>query len=239
MFPCFTERRRSGGVPWIVRTRTRLLVRHHELRPVGRGPVFTRVVADVVVARVVVVVEVEVDAELRRPGLVDRREARGVEAAGRPVAVVGGVGEARRLDGGRGGLEVARLERRRAREAAAVWTSTQQVPWVVKGLVPESVPRRRRRVTERIVAPSGIDEVSKETTVLYCLSWLLSPTRSALVLLRLASSEPPTLEVSLDSSTQPSWAADGGEGHGGRSRIHDLRRAAVRAAAARAIRSRR
>src|SRR5215208_3447094 len=47
------------------------------------------------------------------------------------------------------------------------WTSTQQVPWVVKGLVPETVPRSRRRVTERIVAPSGIDEVSKETTDLY------------------------------------------------------------------------
>ena len=87
------------------------------------------------------------------------------------------------------------------------WTSTQQVPWVVKGLVPETVPRRRRRVTERIVAPSGIDEVSKETTDLYCLSWLSSPTRNALVVVAVPSMEPPALEVSVDSSTQPSWAA--------------------------------
>src|SRR5262245_65298052 len=56
-----------------------------------------------------------------------------------------------------------------------VCTSTQQVPWVVKGLVPETVPRSSRRVAETMVAPSGIDEVSKETTDLYCLSLLSSP----------------------------------------------------------------
>src|SRR5947199_5354289 len=87
------------------------------------------------------------------------------------------------------------------------WTSTQQVPCVVKGLVPESAPRRRRRVTERMVAPSGIAEVSKETTDLYCLFLLSSPTRNALVVVAAASIEPPALEVSVDSSTQPSWAA--------------------------------
>src|SRR6185436_9316418 len=92
-------------------------------------------------------------------------------------------------------------------EKPPVWTSARQVPCVVKGLVPESVPRRRRRVAERIVAPSGIGEVSKETTALYCRSWLLSPTRSALVVVAVASIEPPTLVVSPDSSTQPSWAA--------------------------------
>src|SRR6478672_6922199 len=87
------------------------------------------------------------------------------------------------------------------------WTSTQQVPWVVKGLVPETVPRRSRTVTERMVAPSGIAEVSNETTDLYCLFLLSSPTRRALVEVSVALSEPPALEVSLDSSTQPSWAA--------------------------------
>src|SRR5436305_10588176 len=87
------------------------------------------------------------------------------------------------------------------------WTSTQQVPCVVKGLVPESVPRRRRRVTERMVAPSGIAEVSKETTDLYCLFLLSSPTRRALVVVSAALSEPPAFEVSVDSSTQPSWEA--------------------------------
>src|SRR6185436_5743456 len=66
-------------------------------------------------------------------------------------------------------------------EKPPVWTSARQVPCVVKGLVPESVPRRRRRVAERIVALSGIDEVSKETTDLYWRSWLLSPARRALV----------------------------------------------------------
>src|SRR5437764_1284242 len=74
------------------------------------------------------------------------------------------------------------------------WTSAQQVPCVVKGLVPESVPRRRRRVTERMVAPSGIAEVSKETTDLYCLVLLSSPTRNALVVVAAASTERPALE---------------------------------------------
>ena len=36
---------------------------------------------------------------------------------------------------------------------------------------------------------------------------MVSPTRRALVVLAVASIEPPALEVSLDSSTQPSWAA--------------------------------
>src|SRR5436305_8374100 len=47
------------------------------------------------------------------------------------------------------------------------WTSTQQVPWVVKGLVPESVPRRSRRVAERMVAPSGMADGPQEANVLY------------------------------------------------------------------------
>src|SRR5436309_15639840 len=57
------------------------------------------------------------------------------------------------------------------------WTPTQQVPKVVKGLVPESVPRRMRRVTERLVAPSGIAEVSQETPDLSCLRLLSSRRR--------------------------------------------------------------
>src|SRR5436305_15247421 len=73
------------------------------------------------------------------------------------------------------------------------WTSTQQVPKVVKGLVPESVPRRRRRVTERMVAPSGMAELSKETADLYCLFLLPLPTRRARVLESLALCEPPVL----------------------------------------------
>src|SRR5436305_15323474 len=51
------------------------------------------------------------------------------------------------------------------------WTSTQQVPCVVKGLAPERVPRRRRRVTERRAAPAGIGEVSKDTADAHCLLW--------------------------------------------------------------------
>src|SRR5579872_1974386 len=66
------------------------------------------------------------------------------------------------------------------------WTSTQQVPWVVKGLVPEIVPRRRRRVAERTVAPSGIPEVSKETMVLYWRLLASSPTRRALLVVEVA-----------------------------------------------------
>ena len=52
-----------------------LPVGHHELRPVRRGRVVARVVADVVVAGVVVVVQIEIDAELRRPRLADGDEA--------------------------------------------------------------------------------------------------------------------------------------------------------------------
>ena len=57
------------------------------------------------------------------------------------------------------------------------------------------------------MAPSGIEEVLKETTVLYCRSWLLSPNRRALVVVAVPSMEPPALEVSDDSRAQPSWAA--------------------------------
>lgn len=69
--------------------------------------------------------------------------------------------------------------------------------------MPESVPRRRRRVAETIVAPSGIDEVSKETTDLSCLFWLSSPTRNALVVLAVALIEPPALVVSPDNRLVP------------------------------------
>src|SRR6185436_8683047 len=86
-------------------------------------------------------------------------------------------------------------------------TSTQQVPNVENGLVPLTVPRSSRSFAETIVAPSGIDEVSNETTVLYWCRVRSSPTRRALVLPALLSSEPPTPEVSDDSSTQPSCAA--------------------------------
>src|SRR5262249_511280 len=92
-------------------------------------------------------------------------------------------------------------------EKPPVWTSAQQVPWGVKGLVPETVPRRSRSVAERMVAPSGVAEVAQETAALYCLSLLSSPARRALVVVAAASSEPPTLVVSPDSRTQPSWAA--------------------------------
>src|SRR6476620_1654305 len=66
-------------------------------------------------------------------------------------------------------------------EKPPVWTSAQQVPWVVKGLVPETVPRSSRRFAEVMVAVSGITEVSKETTDLYWRFVLSSPTRNALV----------------------------------------------------------
>src|SRR3712207_3683987 len=56
-----------------------------------------------------------------------------------------------------------------------VTMSATQEPWVLKGLVPEIVPRTRRRVAAVMVAPSGIDEVSKETMFLYCSSTLVSP----------------------------------------------------------------
>src|SRR5436305_3154706 len=92
-------------------------------------------------------------------------------------------------------------------EKPPVRTSTQQVPWVVKGLVPETAPRCSRRVAERMVAPSGIAEVSKETTALYWRLAPSSPTSKAPAALAVALSEPPALEVSPDSSTQPSWAA--------------------------------
>src|SRR5689334_19069254 len=46
-------------------------------------------------------------------------------------------------------------------------TSTQHVPCVVNGFVPVTDPRSRRRVTEVIVAPSGIEAVLNETTALY------------------------------------------------------------------------
>src|SRR6185436_15654982 len=74
--------------------------------------------ADVVVAVVVVVGEVEVDAELRRARFVEGGEARGVQVAFRPTPVGRGVAQARRLDRGRRGLEVSRLERGRSGEAA-------------------------------------------------------------------------------------------------------------------------
>src|ERR1043166_1728854 len=88
-------------------------------------------------------------------------------------------------------------------EKPPVWTSARQVPCVVKGLVPLDVLRRRRRIAETIVAPSGIGDVLNETTDLYWRSLAASPTRSVLVPL----TEPPAPEVSDDSSTQPSWAA--------------------------------
>src|SRR5262245_45521192 len=64
-----------------------LIVGHHQLGPAGSVPVITRVVADVVGRAVIVVVEAEVDTELRRPGLVDGHEPGGVEVALRPGSV--------------------------------------------------------------------------------------------------------------------------------------------------------
>src|SRR5262245_32736276 len=59
-------------------------------------------------------------------------------------------------------------------EKPPVCTSTRAAPRVVNGFVPDTVPRRRRSVTETMVAPSGIDEVSNATTLLYCRSLLSS-----------------------------------------------------------------
>jgi hypothetical protein len=42
---------------------------------------------------------------------------------------------------------------------------------------------------------------------LYWRSLVASPTRSALVVVAVESIEPPAFAASLDSSTQPSWAA--------------------------------
>src|ERR1700687_4389230 len=92
-------------------------------------------------------------------------------------------------------------------EKPPVWTSTQQVPWVLKGSVPATVPRRSLRVAERMVAPPGIVEVSNETMVLYPRLPLSSPTRRAAGPLAVCLIEPPTPEFWPDSSPQPSWAA--------------------------------
>src|SRR6185369_328331 len=88
-----------------------------------------------------------------------------------------------------------------------VTMSTTQEPWVVNGLVPEEVPRPSRKVAEVIVAVSGIEEVSKETRLLYCSSALVSPTRSEAVVLSVEFPPPPTLLVSPTSHSRPSSAA--------------------------------
>ncbi len=76
-----------------------------------------------------------------------------------------------------------------------------------EGVVPETVPRFSRRVAEVMVAVSGMEEVSKETTLLYWVSSEKSPTRSEEVVLSVELRKPPTLEVSVDSPRRPSWAA--------------------------------
>ena len=58
-----------------------------------------------------------------------------------------------------------------------------------------------------IVAVSGIEEVSKETRLLYCSSTLVSPTRSAAVVLSVELPPPPTFPVSPLSQSRPSCAA--------------------------------
>ena len=82
-----------------------------------------------------------------------------------------------------------------------VRTSAVRLPWVVKGLVPVSEPRRTRRVTVWTAAPSGIAAVSNERMPRYCRSCWLSPARRALVPLSLLLVEPPTLVFSPDSRT--------------------------------------
>src|SRR5438093_9483775 len=77
------------------------------------------------------------------------------------------------------------------------WTSTQQVPRLENGLLPLTVPRSSRSFTDTMVAPSGIDEVSKATIALYWRRFFSSPARRPLVLLATLSIEPPTLEVSV------------------------------------------
>src|SRR5690349_14570290 len=88
-----------------------------------------------------------------------------------------------------------------------VTMSATQEPCVVNGLVPEMEPRTRRRVADRMVAPSGMDEVSNETMLLYCSSASVSPTRRAIVVLSVELPPPPTLPVSPDSQMRPSCAA--------------------------------
>ncbi len=74
----------------------------------------------------------------------------------------------------------------------ALLMSTVQVPWVEKGLVPEMVPRLIRRVAAVMVAVSGIEEVSKETSALYWVSSEKSPTRREAVVLSVELPVPPT-----------------------------------------------
>src|SRR4026209_1700602 len=48
--------------------------------------------------------------------------------------------------------------------------SIQQVRCVRNGFVPETVPRRRRNVALTTVAPSGMEDVSNETKLLFSFS---------------------------------------------------------------------
>src|SRR5688572_32382720 len=84
--------------------------------------------------------------------------------------------------------------------------STKQLPCVVNGFVPDSVPRRRRNVAEMIVAPSGIDDVSNDTNDFTCWSLVVSPARSADVVDAVALTVPPAFDVSLLSVMRPSCA---------------------------------
>src|SRR5215216_491662 len=76
-----------------------------------------------------------------------------------------------------------------------------RLPCVEKGLVPETPCFKILKVTAVTTALSGREAVSKDTMLRYCLSPAPSPTLNVVCT---AFMVPPTLLISVDSSTQPS-----------------------------------
>src|SRR6185295_12172354 len=83
----------------------------------------------------------------------------------------------------------------------AVCTSTTRLPWVVNGLVPDTEPRLIRSRATATVTASGTDRVPNDRMPRYSSSAAVSPARIAVVVADVLTFEPPTLEVSDDSST--------------------------------------
>ena len=77
----------------------------------------------------------------------------------------------------------------------------------MSGLVPEFFPRVSCSFADSMIAPSGIEAVSKERIDTYCWSPLWSPTRMAFESLPVVLILPPTLAFSSFSRIQPSSVA--------------------------------
>src|SRR5262245_53117151 len=86
-----------------------LPIRHDELGPLGSRRAVTGLVADEVVAAIVVVVSLKVETELCGPTLVERCQTRGVETCLGPRAVGGSVRQVSGPERRCGALKVARL----------------------------------------------------------------------------------------------------------------------------------